>query len=65
MRPTPAFSFPVIKRTWSADEVRTMRELAQQGLPLTSIAKVLGRTESAVRNKATLHGVTVLRRSRS
>lgn len=61
MRSPFSFSFPQPKRTWSRDDVRVLRELAQQGLPLTSIAKALGKSESAVRNKATLHGVTVSR----
>jgi transposase-like protein len=53
------FSLPTVKRTWSADDIRMLRELSQQGVPVAIIARRLGRTESAIRNKAAMHGVPV------
>lgn len=52
-----SFCFPTVKRSWSTDDVRALRELSRQGLPVTTIARRLGRSESAVRNKAAMHGV--------
>lgn len=54
-----SFCFPAVKRSWSTDDVRTLRELSHQGLPVTTIARRLGRSESAIRNKAAMHGVPV------
>jgi len=53
------FSLPAVKRTWSTDDICALRELSQQGLPVAIIARRLGRTESAIRNKAAMHGVPV------
>ncbi|HEX7011332.1 MAG TPA: hypothetical protein VF161_01225 [Steroidobacteraceae bacterium] len=53
------FSLPTVKRTWSTDDIRALRELSQQGLPVAIIARRLGRSESAIRNKAAMHGVPV------
>ncbi len=52
-----------MKEPWSLQEVRRLRELAQAGEPLESIAAVLGRTSSAIRNKAGFHAIS-LRRDR-
>jgi hypothetical protein len=41
-----------------------LRELARRDQPIAAIAKFLDRSESAVRNKATMHGIPV-RRSRA
>lgn len=49
---------------WTLADIRLLRELAQQGLTLGSIARRLRRSESAVRNKATMHGVSVQARHR-
>ncbi|HKU14109.1 MAG TPA: hypothetical protein VJQ52_06910 [Steroidobacteraceae bacterium] len=54
-----SFSLPAVKRAWSTDDVRALRELSLQGLPVTTIARRLGRSESAIRNKAAMHGVPV------
>jgi hypothetical protein len=47
--------------SWSVADIRLLRELAQQGLPLDSIARVLGRTQSAIKNKAGMHGISLQR----
>lgn len=49
---------------WSLEQVRVLRELAGQGLPAHRIAAELKRSESAVRNKACMHGIS-LRQPRS
>lgn len=49
---------------WSQQEVRQLRELAEAGLPLESIATQLGRTRSAIRNKAGFHAISLRRRDR-
>jgi hypothetical protein len=46
-------------RSWSAAEIRQLKHLAQQGLPLKDIARHLRRTESALRNKAVMHGISL------
>lgn len=46
---------------WSIEEVRTLRYLVGQGLPLEEIAIALGRSEFAVRNKAFIHGISLRR----
>lgn len=56
-----SFSLREGKRSWSTDDVRTLRELAQRGLPIAAVAKLLDRSESAVRNKATMHGIPMRR----
>jgi hypothetical protein len=50
-----------MKEPWSLQEVRRLRELAQAGMPLESIAAELGRTSAAVRNKAGFHAIPVRR----
>ena len=44
---------------WSQEEIRRLRELAARGLRVSDIAARLGRSESAIRNKAGLHGVSL------
>lgn len=46
---------------WSNDDIRRMRELAQQGMAVERIAAALSRSVSAVRNKAGLHGISLRR----
>jgi hypothetical protein len=58
-----SFSLRDVKASWSSDDVRMLRELSQQDLTIDAIAKLLRRSESAVRNKATMHGIP-MRRSR-
>lgn len=52
------------RNQWSLEQVRVLRALANQGLPAHRIAAELKRSESAVRNKACMHGIS-LRLSRS
>ena len=60
---TPAITQtrPASGSSWSVADIRLLRELAQQGLPPSSIARALGRTQSAVRNKAGMHGISLQR----
>lgn len=46
------------------EEVRRLRELAEAGISLESIATILGRTPSAIKNKALLHAVSLRRAPR-
>ena len=46
---------------WSVEDVRTLRTLAQSGMSIGAIAAALHRSESAVRNKACMHGVSLQR----
>jgi hypothetical protein len=48
------------RKPWTADAVRRLRELAAGGAPVSAIASALGRSESAIRNKAGLHGISVM-----
>jgi hypothetical protein len=48
---------------WSQSELVQLRDLACEGLSPRQIATCLKRTESAVRNKALLHGISFPRRS--
>jgi len=50
-----------MKEPWSLQEVRRLRELAQAGVPLESIAELLGRTSAAIRNKAGFHAIPLRR----
>ena len=47
------------RNEWSSEDLRTLRELASNGVPLTAIASVLRRTTSAVRNKAGMQGISL------
>jgi len=47
---------------WAAADVRRLRELAGQGISPGQAAKLLRRSESAVRNKACLHGISFQRK---
>jgi hypothetical protein len=44
---------------WSSDEIRRLREMAARGAPLRLIACALRRTESSIRNKAGMHGISI------
>jgi hypothetical protein len=41
---------------WTREAVRRLRELSEAGQPLATIAAILGRTPSAVKNKAAMQG---------
>lgn len=47
------------RNEWSSDELRRLRELAATGAAPGTIAATLRRTESAIRNKAGLHGISL------
>ncbi|HEY0942220.1 MAG TPA: hypothetical protein VGE08_19165 [Steroidobacter sp.] len=47
--------------TWSTEDIRLLRQLAIDGAPLETIAVRLRRTRSAIRNKATMHGISLRR----
>ena len=49
------------RNAWAAADVRRLRELAGQGISPGQAAKLLRRSESAVRNKAGLHGISFQR----
>ncbi|HEY6644825.1 hypothetical protein [Povalibacter sp.] len=51
------------KQAWSSEDIRLLRQLASDGLPLEIIAARLRRSPSAVRNKATMHGVSLRSRA--
>jgi DNA-binding NarL/FixJ family response regulator len=46
-------------KSWSSEEVATLRQLAEAGESIRIIALHLRRTESAVRNKAGMHGISL------
>jgi hypothetical protein len=54
-----SFFLPAPGNAWSIDKIQTLRRLAQQGLSVKEIAAVLRRTESAVRNKAVMQGISL------
>ena len=66
MRPS-RFVLPRVETTrqalklWSMDEVRRLRELAESGVELREIASSLRRSVAAVRNKAAMHGISLIR----
>jgi hypothetical protein len=45
--------------TWSTEDIRLLRQLAVDGASLETIAGTLRRTRSAIRNKATMHGISL------
>lgn len=47
--------------TWSTDQIRQLRQLATAGASLDTICVTLRRTRSAIRNKATMHGISLKR----
>jgi hypothetical protein len=50
------------RNPWTSDALRRLRDLAAIGAPVSEIALALGRSESAIRNKAGLHGISLDRR---
>lgn len=50
-----------LRNAWSMMEVRRLRQLADLGISPSEVAKALGRTESAIRNKALFHGISFRR----
>jgi hypothetical protein len=55
-----SFSMPTrLSNSWSSEDIQLLRQLAVSGLSLETIAVKLRRTPSAVRNKATMHGISL------
>lgn len=48
-----------VANAWSMDDVRLLRELAERNVPLEAIASTLRRSTSAIKNKASLHGISL------
>lgn len=48
---------------WTTADVRRLRELAAQGISPGEVARLLRRSESAIRNKACLHGISFQRKA--
>lgn len=48
---------------WASTDVRRLRELAEQGISPGEAARLLRRSESAVRNKACQHGISFQRQA--
>lgn len=51
----------VSTKVWTSESLRQLRELAQAGVPVETIAARLRRTPSAVRNKAGMHFISLKR----
>jgi len=58
-RPNSRFSRRSTSREWSTIEIRALRELADAGVSMQAIAAKLHRSVSAVKNKASFHGISV------
>jgi hypothetical protein len=50
---------------WTTESLRLLRELALARFPVAQIAAALGRSESAIRNKAGMHGISLTTAARS
>ena len=46
---------------WTMDDIGRLRRLAEEGLPVASIALALRRSEFSIRNKAGIHGISLKR----
>jgi hypothetical protein len=57
--PSLANRNPRLSGLWSSEDLGRLRALADSGASLRQIATALRRTESAVRNKACMHGISV------
>lgn len=62
-RPRVVFWKAAYRNAWAMTEVRRLRELAEQGISPEQAAKLLRRSESAIRNKACQHGISFQRRA--
>jgi hypothetical protein len=54
---------PTISASWSGEQLRRLRELAAESVPIETIAMLLRRTPSAIRNKAAMHGISLRART--
>lgn len=59
--PSTARSLSAASNAWSLADVRLLRELAGNNVPLEAIAMTLRRSPSAVKNKASMHGISLRR----
>ncbi len=50
---------PSATSSWSANDVQKLQSLVEARLSVQEMAKILRRTESAIRNKAALHGISL------
>jgi hypothetical protein len=50
---------PCAAASWSKDELHRLRLLAQAGASADTIARALNRSASAIRNKASMHGISL------
>lgn len=55
----PGLTFQRRANQWSSQDLRRLRELAETGTTPDIIAVTLRRTESAIRNKAGMHGISL------
>ena len=55
----------IMQKQWSLDEVRELRELAGQRLPLIVIARKLGKSPSAVASKAVRERISLAQKPNS
>ena len=53
------FMMPSAASTWSHVEVRQLHSLVAERTPIQQIAKIMRRSESAIRNKAAFHGISL------
>ena len=44
--------------SWSAGELRTLKQLAKDGTPTSAVARQLGRTAAAIQQKAMRAGIS-------
>lgn len=44
---------------WSTEDLRLLRSLAASGVSVSMISTTLSRTESSIRNKALMHGISL------
>jgi hypothetical protein len=60
-----SFLLPPPKTSWTDQDVRTLRDSAAQGMSLSALCRILGKTPSAIRNKAALHGIALSQANRT
>lgn len=55
----PATFLPAAPASWSVQDLNELRTLAATGLSLAALAQRLRRSPSAIRNKASMHGISL------
>ena len=53
------FVVPSAANSWSSNDVQKLQALVEARTSIREMAKILRRTESAIRNKAALHGISL------